>query len=86
MVLRPIKEPLDYFLLVPESVMKNIKQYCDSEEDRVDEILHYWRSTSPKVSWDWLIGWLHYFEYYDKVALILARKFVHHVIGTKINS
>ena len=84
-MLRPIKEPLNYFLSVSESVMKNIKQYCNSEEDRVDEIIHYWRSTSPKASWDWLIGWLHYFEYYDKVALIFARKFVHQVKGTKIS-
>lgn len=66
-MLSTINVDTEGILLVPDSVTKWIKVHCNPDDER-NQIVHYWISTSPKASWTWLAGWLHFFEKEAAVA------------------
>ena len=66
-------------LRLPHSVKFKIFHHCIDEDQRRDQLIHYWRSTSHEASWMRLAGQLHYKE--ETTALTAAKRFVNRAPG-----
>ena len=67
-------------LLLPYSVMENIFDHCFEEKQQRDQLIHYWRNSSPYASWAWLAGQLYIEE--ETTALKAAKQFVQRAPGS----
>ena len=70
---------LDDCLLLPYRVRHKIFGHCIDEDQRHDQLIHYWRNTSSEASWTWLAGQLHSLE--ETTALTAAKIFVNRAPG-----
>ena len=70
-----------YCLSVPLSVQRKLRQQCDNDEERRNELISWWLQYSPYAldSWKWLSGQLLYLE--KENALAAAKRYVHHTPG-----
>ena len=71
-------------LHVPDSVKRKIFNHFIDEDQRRDQIIHYWRNTYPfhEASWAWLAGRLHWCE--ETTALTAAKIFFKRVPGVYV--
>ena len=72
-------ERMEGCLTVPLSVRSKINEQSHSEEERRNQLVDYWLMTSPNASWQWLSGWIHYYE--EKSALSAAKRYVQRAPG-----
>ena len=72
-------------LSVPLSVRGKLRQQCDNEEKRRNELISWWLQSSPYAldSWKWLSGQL-LFYYGKESALAATKSYVHRTPGTHI--
>ena len=68
-------------LRVPGSVQRKLRQQCDNDEERRNELISWWLQYSPYAldSWKWLSGQLLY--YGEESALAAAKRYVHQTPG-----
>ena len=69
------------YLHVPYSVQRKLRQQCDNDEERRNELISWWLQSSPYAldSWKWLSGQLLYGE--EESALAAAKRYVHQTPG-----
>ena len=67
------------FLRLSLRVSGKIFDHCTDEDQRRDQLIHYWRNTSPEASWTWLAGELYHEE--ETTALTAAKRFVNRAPG-----
>ena len=77
-------ERLEDCLRVPSSVKVELRQQCDNDEERRNELISWWLLSSPYAldSWKWLSGQLLCWE--EESALAAAKRYVHQTPGTYI--
>ena len=75
---------LGNYLLVPYSVQWKLRQQCDNDEERRNELISWWLQYSPYAldSWKWLSGQL--LRYTEKSAVAAAKRYVHQIPGKYI--
>ena len=75
---------LESCLRVPHSVRDKLRQQCDNDEERRNELISWWLQSSPYAldSWKWLSGQLLGWE--KENALAAAKRYVHQTPGTYI--
>ena len=68
-------------LRVPFSVEGKLRQQCDNDEERRNELISWWLQSSPYAldSWKWLSGQL--LRYGQESALAAAKRYVHQTPG-----
>ena len=72
-------EHIEWCLRVPQSVKSKIGEQSHSEEGRRNQLVNYWLRTSPYASWQWLSGWIYYYE--EKSALSAVKTYVQRAPG-----
>ena len=75
---------LEGCLHVSVSVQKKLRQQCDNDEERRNELISWWLQSSPYAldSWKWLSGQL--LHYGDESALATAKRYVHQTPGMNV--
>ena len=69
---------------VPSCMEEKLRQQCDKDEERRNELISWWLQSSPYAldSWKWLSGQLLGLE--EDSALAAAKRYVHQTPGTYI--
>ena len=72
---------LEGCLSVPGSVREKLKQQCDNDEERRNELISWWLQYSPYAldSWKWLSGQL--LSWGEESALAVAKRYVRQTPG-----
>jgi hypothetical protein len=75
---------LEYCLRVPRSVQEMLRQQCDNDEERRNELISWWLHSSPYAldSWNWLSGQLLYFGMESAIAA--AKRYIHQTPGMSV--
>ena len=72
------------YLSVPFSVWGKLRQQCDNDEERRNELISWWLQYSPYAfdSWKWLSGRL--LHYGEESALAAAKRYIHQTPGMSV--
>ena len=70
--------------IVPGSVRGKLRQQCDNDEERRNELISWWLQYSPYAldSWKWLSGQLLFWE--EESALAAAKIYIHQTPGMSV--
>ena len=69
-------------LYIPSSVIEIICDHCHDEDGQKNQLVQYWRCTSPYASWSLLAGRLRWMK--EECALIAAMKFIQKAPGNSL--
>ena len=75
---------LENCLRVPDSMQRKLRQQCDNDEERRNELISWWLQSSPYAldSWKWLSGRLFFMK--EESALAAAKRYVHQTPGMNV--
>ena len=75
---------LEVCLSVPVSVRGKLRQQCDVDKERRNELISWWLQYSPYAldSWKWLSGKLLWLG--EESALVAAKRYIHQTPGMSV--